>query len=129
MANIVPPVLYLPPGVVLPAAGPAAAPTGAPFDRAFFERVLPDTVRAFCEQAKCEEPVVEVLTVDGERHFVRGISGVADQWVALHTVRPDHPHPVQVFVPYVTIFRVEIHPEMDERRGIGFVQYHRSTTS
>lgn len=121
MANITPPVLYLPPGVIVPAA-PVPPPNGPPFDRAFFERVLPEAVRAFCDQAKCEEPVVELLTVDGDRHYVRGISGVADQWVALHTVNPDHPHPIQVFLPYATIYRVEIHPEMDERRGIGFIQ-------
>jgi hypothetical protein len=125
VANVGPPVLYLPPGVIVPAA-PVPPPNSPPFDRAFFERVLPEAVRAFCEQAKCEEPVVELLTIDGERHYVRGVSGVADQWVALHTVNPDHPHPVQVFLPYATVYRVEIHPEMDERRGIGFVQPRRT---
>lgn len=120
-----PTVLYLPPGVVVPAA-PVPSPNAPPFDRAFFERLLPEAVRAFCEQARCEGPVVEVLTVDGDRHYVRGVSGVTDQWVALHTARPDHEHPVQVFVPYGTIYRVEIHPEMDERRRLGFLQGRRA---
>lgn len=120
-----PTVLYLPPGVVVPAA-PVPSPNAPPFDRAFFERLLPEAVRAFCEQARCEEPVVEVLTVDGDRHYVRGVSGVTDQWVALHTASPDHEHPIQVFVPYGTIYRVEIHPEMGERRRLGFLQGPRA---
>jgi hypothetical protein len=66
-------------------------------------------------------PIVEVLTVDGVTHYVNGISGVSDQWVALQSAQPDHPHVMQVFVPYQTIFRVEIHPESDEkRRHLGF---------
>jgi hypothetical protein len=95
---------------------------GIPFDRAFFERVLPPAVENFCSQANCNVPIVEVLTVDGTTHYVNGISGVSDQWVALHTTDPDHPHSTQIFVPYQTIFRVEIHPESDERRRhLGFV--------
>ena len=40
----------------------------------------------------------------------------------MHTTQPDHPHATQVFVPYQTIFRVEIHPEEDERRRhLGFL--------
>jgi hypothetical protein len=39
----------------------------------------------------------------------------------LQSAQPDHPHVMQVFVPYQTIFRVEIHPESDEkRRHLGF---------
>jgi len=115
------PVLYLPPGVV-PAAGPPRepSPTGAPFDRSFFEQVLPQAVGAFCTQVKCDVPVVELRTVDGAVHFVTGISGVSDLWVALHTSSAEHEHPVQVFLPYQTIFRVEIHPQTDSHRGIGF---------
>lgn len=114
-------LIYLPPGV---AAVPAAPVTnnGAPFDRNFFENVLPPAIAAFCSQVNCEVPVVELTTIDGVRHYVNGISGVADQWVALQTSSPDHEHPTQVFIPYQTIFRVEIHPEHDARRHrLGFV--------
>jgi len=116
-------VLYLPPGVV---AAPAPAPvpqsqTGLPFDRAFFEQLLPQMVANFCHQVECAAPLVEVMTVDGARHYVNGISGVTDQWVALHTTQPDHTHAVQTFVPYTTIYRVEIHPGSDDRRQLGFV--------
>lgn len=117
-------VIYLPPGVVAP-QGPSSPPVpiipGVPFDRGFFQQILPAAVDGFCKQADCNVPIVEVLTVDGVTHYVNGISGVADQWVALHTTQPDHPHSTQIFVPYQTIFRVEIHPEMDEkRRHLGF---------
>ncbi len=114
-------LIYLPPGV---AAVPAAPVTnnGAPFDRNFFENVLPPAIAAFCSQGNCEVPVVELTTIDGTRHYVNGISGVADQWVALQTSSPDHEHPTQVFIPYQTIFQVEIHPEHDVRRHrLGFV--------
>ncbi|GIW12849.1 MAG: hypothetical protein KatS3mg062_0288 [Tepidiforma sp.] len=114
-------VIYLPPGV---AAVPAAAATGngAPFDRNFFENVLPPAIAAFCSQVNCEVPVVELTTIDGVTHYVNGISGVADQWVALQTSSPDHEHTTQVFIPYQTIFRVEIHPEHDARRHrLGFI--------
>lgn len=118
-------VIYLPPGVVPPAAAAPANPTipnGIPFDRTFFEQVLPGAIAGFCQQLGCDVPVVELSTVDGATHYVNGISGVSDQWVALSTARPDHPHPVQMFVPYQTIFRVEIHPEPDEKRAhLGFV--------
>lgn len=119
-------VIYLPPGVVPPpaAATPQAAPinNGIPFDRSFFEQILPAAINGFCKQVGCEIPVVEVSTVDGATHYVNGISGVSDQWVALSTARPDHPHPVQMFVPYQTIYRIEIHPEPDEKRAhLGFV--------
>jgi hypothetical protein len=118
-------VIYLPPGVVAP-QGPSSPPVpitpGIPFDKTFFQQILPVAVDGFCKQADCNVPIVEVLTVDGTTHYVNGISGVADQWVALHTTQPDHPHSTQIFVPYQTIFRVEIHPESDEkRRHLGFV--------
>lgn len=112
--------LYLPPGVVPPQA--AAPNSGVPFDRQFFEKVLGGAVRSFCEQAECASPIVELLTVDGSRHFVKGISGVTDMWVALHTQAEDRDHPIQVFIPYATIFRVEIHPGDDlKQRRLGFI--------
>lgn len=118
-------VIYLPPGVVPPPSAqsaPTVVPNGIPFDRTFFEQVLPPAISGFCSQVGCDVPVVELTTVDGMTHYIVGISGVADQWVALSTSRPDHPHPVQMFLPYQTIFRVEIHPEPDERRAhLGFV--------
>ncbi|MEO8541504.1 MAG: hypothetical protein ABI577_17305 [bacterium] len=117
--------IYLPPGVVAP-QGPSSPPIapspGIPFDKFFFQSLLPQAINAFCAQANCTVPIVEVLTVDGITHYVNGISGVSDQWVALHVTKEDHGHPIQMFVPYQTIFRVEIHPEMDEeRRHLGFV--------
>jgi hypothetical protein len=117
-------VIYLPPGVLPPPAAPPAIPinTGIPFDRVFFEQVLPGAIAGFCKQVNCDVPVVELTTVDAMTHYVNGISGVSDQWVALTTAKPDHHHPVQVFIPYQTVFRVEIHPESDERRAhLGFV--------
>lgn len=119
-------VIYLPPGVT-PAAAPsgpiAGVPSAVPFDRAFFEQVLPQSIRHFCEQVDCGQlPVVELLTVDGTTHYVNGISGVSDSWVALHTSNVEHEHPVQVFVPYQTIFRLSIHPAEDHgRRRLGFL--------
>ncbi|KAA0234530.1 MAG: hypothetical protein HUU14_10720 [Dehalococcoidia bacterium] len=113
-------VIYLPPGVA--AAPPQVAQTAIPFDRAFFEQILPGAVSAFCEQTGCEGPIVEVLTLDGTTHYVNGISGLTDSWVALHTADPEHDHAVQVFVPYQTIFRVEVHPSSDLHPGrMGFV--------
>ncbi|MCC7089576.1 MAG: hypothetical protein M9925_01665 [Chloroflexi bacterium] len=118
-------VIYLPPGVVAgtPLPHPAATiGSGLPFDRNFFENILPPSIAGFCQQVKCQVPVVEVSTVDGMTHYVKGISGLADTWVALQTASPEHTHPRQVFVPYQTIYRVEIHPEEDEgRRHLGFV--------
>jgi hypothetical protein len=114
-------VIYLPPGVV-PAAPPVPLHTGIPFDRQFFEAVLPRAVDAFCKQVTCDTPRVELYTLDGSTHFVNGVSGVTDSWVALQTSREDHDHTSQVFVPYQTIFRVEIHPESDgARRKLGFI--------
>ena len=115
-------VIYLPPGVIPQAAPPPGVhPSGIPFDRAFFERLLPQAVQSFCSQVKCDLPVVEVYTLDGSRHFVNAISGVTDTFVALQTSLEDHDHVVQAFIPYQTIFRVEIHPEGDSNRGrLGF---------
>ena len=120
-------VLYLPPGVTPgPTPGQPAQqvvmPSGIPFDRGFFEQVLPHSVAAFCAQVNCPTPIVELLTTDGTTHYVKGIAGVSDSWVALHTMSPDHEHDVQVFIPFQTIFRVEVHPESDElRKRLGFV--------
>jgi hypothetical protein len=118
-------VIYLPPGVAAPAISPTqqvpGGPSAVPFDRGFFEKVLPQAVGAFFQQAKCDQPVVELLTVDGTTHYVKGISGVADSWVALSTSTEDHKQPIQVFLPYQTIFRVEIHPCDPARRPMGFV--------
>lgn len=116
-------VIYLPPGVVPgPMATPAVANNGVPFDRAFFEGTLPQAVQSFCSQTGCPLPVVELMTIDGTTHYVNGISGVADQWVALQTSNDNHTRPVHVFLPYNTIFRIEIHPEPDNGRGhLGFV--------
>lgn len=117
-------VLYLPPGVLPPPAVPQAPQMigGPPFDRVFFESVLAQAIQAFCQQTVCEMPFVELLTVDGGRHYVKAIMGVSDQWVALQTSVADHEHPVQVFVPYATIFRVEVHPAADDnRRHLGFL--------
>jgi hypothetical protein len=114
-------IIYLPPGVAAIPAAPVVS-NGAPFDRNFFENVLPPAIQAFCSQVNCDVPVVELTTIDGVTHYVNGISGVADQWVALQTSSPDHDHPTQVFIPYQTIFRVEIHPEHDVRRHrLGFI--------
>ncbi len=116
-------MIYLPPGVIPPAASvpQGMAPSGIPFDRAFFEKLLPQAVQVFCNSVGCHVPRVEVYTMDGSTHFVNGISGVTDTFVALQTSREEHDHPMQVFVPYQTIFRVEIHPESDDgRRKLGF---------
>jgi hypothetical protein len=114
-------VIYLPPGVV-PAAPPAPLHTGIPFDRQFVEAVRPRAVDAFCKQITCDTPRVELYTVDGATHFVNAVSGVTDSWVALQTSREDHDHTLQVFLPYQTIYRVEIHPESDgARRKLGFI--------
>lgn len=116
-------VIYLPPGVVPPPANvpQPMIPSGVPFDRVFFERILPEAIRLFCQRAPCVSPRVEVLTVDGTMHYVKEISGVTDSWVALQTIKEDHDHPIQAFVPYQTIYRVEIHASEDERKSrLGF---------
>ena len=113
--------LVLPPGV-LPPPRPAPPPQGAPFDRRFFEQVLPQAVQAYCSQVACTLPLVELRTVDGATHYIRAISAVADQWVALHVQEQHEERPVQVFIPYPTILRVEIHPEPGpELRRMGFL--------
>jgi hypothetical protein len=114
-------VIYLPPGVV-PAAPATPAGAGIPFNRQFFEAFLPQAVNSFCTQVQCDIPRVEIYTADGATLYVNGISGVTDLWVALHTAREDHSGPVEVFLPYQTIFRVEIHPESNaSRHHLGFV--------
>jgi len=120
-----PRVIYLPPGVVAaPQMGqrvPDGGSVAAPFDRAFFEHVLSPAIASFCQQTGCKVPVVELLTVDGVTHYVNGVSGATDSWVALHTASTEHERPAEVFIPYQTIFRVEIRPETDERRHhLGF---------
>jgi len=115
-------VIYLPPGVIPPPHPVAPGSSGVPFDRSFFEQVLPASVDNFCKTIECDSPIVELLTVDGTRHFVKGVSGVADTWVTLHTEVDEHDDPIQIFIPYQTIYRVEIHPEEDGRRKrLGFV--------
>jgi hypothetical protein len=117
-------VIYLPPGVVPPpptVPAPVGTP-GVPFDRQFFQEILGGAVKSFCEQAECSSPIVELFTIDGARHFIKGISGVSDSWVALHTQAEDHDHPIQVFLPFTTIYRVEIHAENDtKQRRLGFI--------
>lgn len=115
-------VIYLPPGVMPPAASPVPGASGIPFDRQFFERILPQAVKAYCEQANCTSPQVRLATMDGSQHLIVGISGVTDSWVAVQASREDHPHVMEIFLPYQTIYRVEIHPEGDEGHGhLGFV--------
>jgi hypothetical protein len=114
-------LIYLPPGVVPPAAAAPPVMAGIPFNRQFFESVLPQSVGAFCSQVECDSPRVELYTGDGTTHFVNAVSGVTDLWVALQTAREEHRHPIEVFLPYQTIYRVEIHPESDEKRQhLGF---------
>jgi hypothetical protein len=114
-------VIYLPPGVV-PAAPATPTGNGIPFNRQFFEAFLPQAVNSFCKQVPCNIPRVEIYTADGATLYVNGISGVTDLWVALHTSREEHAGPVEVFLPYQTIYRVEIHPESNEaRRHLGFL--------
>ena len=112
--------LILPPGSV-PTA-PAPSPSGPPFDRDFFESVLPGAIQSYCSQVSCTMPLVQLFTADGARHYIRAISGVSDQWVALHTQEEANEEPVQVFIPYVTIIRVEIHPDLSpDLRRFGFL--------
>lgn len=117
-------VIYLPPGVAAPSPAqpqPTAVPTGIPFDRNFFQNILPQAVGAFCSQTDCQIPRVELLTVDGVTHYVSGIIGVHDTWVALQIAKEEHRYPIQVFIPYNTVFRVEVHRESERRRHIGFI--------
>lgn len=116
-------VIYLPPGVMPPQPTQQMQTNPAiPFDRNFFQNILPGSVASFCEQLKCDSPIVELRTMDGARHYLKGISGVTDTWVALHTQSEEHDHAVQVFLPFASIFRVEIHPEEDaSRKRLGFI--------
>ncbi len=113
--------LVLPPGA-MPPARPAPSPSGAPFDRNFFESVLPAAVHAYCNQVACTIPLVQLYTSDGARHYIRAISAVSDAWVALHTQEEHDDQPVQVFIPYPAIMRVEIHPDLSpDLRRFGFL--------
>jgi|GEM_PF-827156 len=118
-------VIYLPPGVTAAPPPHQQQPpqqNNIPFDRNFFQNILPEAIENFCKQTDCTTPIVEILTIDGTTHYVNGISGLSDTWVALHTANPDHEHPVQVFVPYSTVFRVGIHPaEEVHRQRLGFI--------
>lgn len=106
----------------MPAQQPQIANPNVPFDRNFFENVLPQSVDNFCKQTNCGTPVVELYTIDGSKHFLKGVSGVSDTFVALHTHSEAHEHDMQIFLPYATIYRVEIHPEEDEQqRRMGFI--------
>ena len=112
--------LVLPPGVAPPSRPPAVS--GPAFDREFFQQVLPAAVKAYCDQVSCTVPMVELHTADGSRFFVRGISAVTDAWVALHTHDESTDDPIQVFVPYATILRVEVHSDLNpEQRRLGFL--------
>ena len=111
--------LILPAGAV---QAPMPTSAGPPFDREFFETVLPQAIQSYCTQVACTMPLVQVFTVDGLRHYIRGISGVTDQWVALHTQEELNEQPIQVFVPYATVMRVEIHPDLSpDLRRFGFL--------
>lgn len=112
--------LILPPGAVPNA--PTPTPSGPPFDRNFFESVLPSAIQSYCSQVSCTMPLVQLFTADGARHYIRAISGVTDQWVALHTQEELNEQPVQVFIPYATVIRVEIHPDLSpDLRRFGFL--------
>ncbi|MCY4618103.1 MAG: hypothetical protein OXD50_06045 [Chloroflexi bacterium] len=112
--------LILPPGAV--PTQPPPTPSGPPFDRNFFESVLPSAIQSYCSQVACTMPLVQLFTSDGARHYIRAISGVTDQWVALHTQEEVNEQPVQVFIPYATVIRVEIHPDLSpDLRRFGFL--------
>ena len=112
--------LILPPGAV--PTQPPPTPSGPPFDRNFFESVLPSAIQSYCSQVACTMPLVQLFTGDGARHYIRAISGVTDQWVALHTQEELNEQPVQVFIPYATVIRVEIHPDLSpDLRRFGFL--------
>ena len=118
MANRSP--LILPPGAASPTSTSTAS--GPPFDRSFFESVLPNAIQSYCTQVSCTMPLVQLFTADGARHYIRAISGVTDQWVALHTQEELNDQPVQVFIPYATVIRVEIHPDLSpDLRRFGFL--------
>ena len=120
MANSSP--LILPPGVVSPGQQAPAAPSGFPFSREFFESVLPGAIQSYCTQVACTMPLVQLFTADGRQHYVRAISAVSDLWVALHTQEELDEQPVQMFIPYMTIIRIEIHPDLTPGlRRFGFI--------
>jgi hypothetical protein len=102
-------------------------PNLVPFDRQFFEAILPQAIGSFSQQIGCDQPLVQVLTVDGAQHFVKGVAGVSDAWVALHTQVEDTEQAVEMFVPYQTIFRVSIVPCEEHNRRLGFILSSRPT--
>lgn len=121
--------LVLPPGVVPPLSSAPQTPF-APFDRRFFESVLPGAISAYCTQVACTIPLVQIYTADGARHYIRAISAVSDSWVALHTQEDQDEAAVQLFIPYTTIMRVEIHPDLSpELRRFGFIPASDSDAS
>ena len=125
MANRSP--LILPPGVV--SQGQPAA-SGVPFNRDFFESVLPGAIQSYCTQVACTMPLVQLFTSDGSRHYIRAISAVSDLWVALHTQEELDEQPIQMFIPYVTIIRIEIHPDLTpDLRKFGFITAGMSAAS
>ena len=114
--------LILPAGVVPPVQSAPQSLQHAPFDRKFFESVLPSAIQSYCAQVSCTMPLVRLYTVDGSRHYIRAISAVSDSWVALHTQEELNEQPIQVFIPYLTIVRVEIHPDISpDLRHFGFL--------
>ncbi len=109
--------LILPPGL----GSTPSASSGAAFGRDFFESVLPQSVQSYCNQVTCTAPVVEVYTIDGRKYYVRAVSAVSERWTALDT-QDDDDEPVQVFLPYETVLRVEIHADLTpEMRRLGFL--------
>ena len=111
--------LILPPGAVPTSVPPAGGP---PFNRDFFESFLPQAIQSFCSQVACTIPLVRIFTADGARYYIRALSGLTDQWLALETQEDEGDDPVQVFIPYATVIRVEIHPDLSpELRRFGFL--------
>jgi len=115
-------VIYLPPGVVpAPTGQTGVTPSGIPFDRTFFEQVLPGSIAAFAKQITCHQPIVQLLTVDGATHYVKGVAGLSESWVALHTQTEDPDRTAEVFVPFTTVFRLAIHACDEHNRRLGFI--------
>ncbi len=108
--------LILPPGL-----GASQGSGGAAFGRDYFQTILPQTVQSYCDQVSCTNPVVEVYTIDGRKFYVRAVSATSERWVALDT-QDDDEEPVQVFLPYETVLRIEIHADLTpEMRRLGFL--------
>lgn len=117
-------LLVLPPGVLLPPPPPPAGPQpgSPPFNRDFFERILPEVAAAFCERAACDSVIVELITTDGATHLVKGISALSEQWVALQLASTEYDHEIDSFIPYQAIYRLELHPRLArEPRRLGYL--------